>query len=207
MRNRSAVLLPVALMLAYTLLSHAAAHWHLLGLQWLALSVLLTVPIAPALIARRPWAWLALPALLAALWVLTHAGGGQLALFLPPVLLPLVLSLSFGLTLLPEHTPMITAIALAVHGSLPEPLMRYTCRLTLFWALFSFALALIALPLAWTGPLWLWSVHTNFIAYALVATVFVGEYALRRRWFPDHPHPGFLDYLGIVVRSRPRLGR
>jgi uncharacterized membrane protein len=201
------MLLSLVLMLAYPLLSHVATLAGAPVLQWLALFVLFTAPLTPAIGAGRPWAFVALACLALLIWELAQAGVGQYALFLPPVVLPLALSASFGLTLLPGHTPLITAIALAVHGTLPETLQRYTHRLTLFWSLLTATLSAAALGLAIAGPLWLWSLFTNLLSYLLIAAVFVGEYLLRRRWFPDYPHPGFMDYLGIVARSRPRLGR
>lgn len=206
-RTTATALLPLALVVAYPLLSHLASLAGLPWLQWLALSALLAAPLVPAALAGRAWAWLSLPFLGMGLWMLTHAGGGQFALYLPPVALPLVLAATFAATLAPGRTPLITAIALAVHGSLPAELLRYTRALTVMWAMLTLGLALVSLALAITGPLWLWSLFSNFVAYALVAVVFVAEFLLRRRWFPDHPHPGFVDYLGIVAKSRPFPGR
>lgn len=207
LRLSATALLPLALLLAYPLLSHLAALAGVPWLHWLALSALLAAPLLPAALAGRAWAWLVLAFLGAGLWWLAHAGGGQFALYLPPVALPLVLAATFASTLVTGRTPFITAIALAVHGTLPDVLLRYTRALTVFWAAFTLMLALVSLALAITGPLWLWSLFSNFVAYGLVAVVFVVEFLLRRRWFPDHPHPGFVEYLGIVARSRPLPGR
>ncbi len=200
------VWLPVALMVSYPLLSHAAVLLHSPDLQWLALLAVAATPISAALLKARPLFWLGFGLLAMALWWLVHLGGGQFALYLPPLLLPLALSAGFALTLRPGHTPLITGIADAAHGPLSAPVARYTRRLTAFWALLAAGLAAITLLLTLSGPLWLWSLFTNFISYAVLGTVFVVEYLLRRRWFPEHPHSRFTDYLGLVIRSRPHFG-
>lgn len=198
------VWLPVLLMVGYPLLSHAAALLHSPALQWLALLAVSATPMSGALLRGRLGFWLLLALLAAALWWLVHAGGGQYALYLPPLLLPLALAAGFALTLRPGRTALITGIADAAHGPLDEPMRRYTRRLTAFWALLAAGLAVIALLLTLTGPLWAWSLFTNFISYGVIGTVFVVEFLLRRRWFPAHPHGSFAHYLGIVLRSRRR---
>lgn len=203
------VWLPLALSVAYPLLSHLGATLHQPLLQWLALLAVVAVPISGALLRARASAWAGLLAAGAALYALTHAGGGQYALYLPPLLLPGALCATFGLSLRAGHTPLISAIANAARGPLTPALWRYTRRLTAFWSLFTGALVAIALLLTVAGPhwVWLWSWFTNFVSYALVGLVFVGEFMLRRRWFPDHPHPGFVDYLRIVAKGAPKADK
>lgn len=198
------VWLPALLMISYPLLSHAAVSLHSPDLQWLALLAVTATPMSSALLRGRAGFWLLFIFLATGLWWLVHLGGGQYALYLPPLLLPLALSAGFALSLRPGHTALITAIADAEHGPLSDAVRRYTRQLTAFWALLALGLAVITLVLTLAGPLWLWSLFTNFISYALLGTVFVVEYVLRRRWFPEHPHSGFIDYLGIVIQSRRR---
>ena len=200
------VWLPVALMLSYPLLSHLAAMMASRELQWLALLAVSATPMYSALLRGRPFFWLMFLLLALALWWLVHAGGGQYALYLPPVLLPLALAAGFALTLRPGRTTLITAIALGEHGSLSPAIAIYTRRLTLFWALLLATLAGVALLLSFSGPVWLWSLFTNFISYAVLGLVFLVEYLLRRHLFPHHPHTGFMQYLGIVIHSKPRIG-
>lgn len=198
------VWLPVLLMVGYPLLSHAAALLHLPELQWLALLAVTATPMSGALLRGRLGFWLLLALLAAALWWLVNAGGGQYALYLPPLVLPLALSAGFALTLRPGHTALITTIADAAHGPLADEMWRYTRRLTAFWALLAAGMASITLWLTLYGPLWAWSLFTNFISYGVIGSVFVVEFLLRRRWFPAHPHGSFAHYLGIVLRSRRR---
>lgn len=198
------VWLPVLLMVSYPLLSHAALLMHSPDLQWLALLAVSATPMSSALLRGRPGFWLLMLLIAAALWWLVNAGGGQYGLYLPPLLLPLALSVGFALTLRPGHTALITTIADAAHGPLNDEMRRYTRKLTAFWALFAASLAAITLVLTLSGPLWAWSLFTNFISYALIGGVFIVEFLLRRHWFPAHPHGGFVDYLGIVIKSRRR---
>lgn len=196
------VWLPVLLMVGYPLLSHAAAMLHQRELQWLALLAVTATPMSGALLRGRAVFWLLLVLLAAALWWLVHAGGGQYALYLPPLVLPLTLAGGFALTLRPGHTAFITTIADAAHGPLSDELHHYTRKLTAFWAALAASLAAVALLLMLSGPLWAWSLFTNFISYGVIGAVFLIEFLLRRRWFPSHPHGSFVDYLGIVIRSR-----
>ncbi len=194
-------LLPVLLCISYPLLAHASVIWKSPLLQWLALIAVLAVPF---LAARNPVAWLWYLLLTAVLGTLTFAGGGQYALYLPALLIPAAVSATFGLSLREGRTPLITAIAQAARGSLPADLRDYTRRLTAFWALLSAGITTVTLYLTLAGPLWAWSLHTNFVSYLLIGGVLVGEFVLRRFWFPAHDHPGFIEYLRIVARGRPR---
>ena len=45
-----------------------------------------------------------------------------------------------------------------------------------------------------TVPLNLWSLFANVLNYLLVAALFVGEFAYRRRRFPQQPYRGLLDF-------------
>lgn len=203
-RPPAKVWLPVLLMVSYPLLSHASALLHSRELQWLALLAVTATPMSGALLRGRFGFWLLLLVLAAALWWLVHVGGGQYALYLPPLLLPLALAAGFALTLRPGQTALITSIADAAHGPLTDEMRRYTRRLTAFWAWLATGMAGITLWLTLSGPLWAWSLFTNFISYGVIASVFVAEFLLRRRWFPAHPHGSFAHYLGIVIRSRRR---
>lgn len=193
--------LPVLLCIAYPLLSHASVTWSLPLLQWLALVAVLAVPF---LATRRPAAWMLFFLLAGMLAWLARAGGGQYALYLPALLIPAAVSATFGLSLRSGQTPLITAIAEAARGPLSAELVIYTRKLTGFWTLLTAAIALTTLYLTLAGPLWAWSLHTNFLSYALIGTVLIGEFVLRRLWFPSHDHPGFIEYLRIVARGRPR---
>jgi small-conductance mechanosensitive channel len=50
-----------------------------------------------------------------------------------------------------------------------------------------------------TVPLSLWSLFANLINYLLVAALFVGAFAFRRRRFPQQPYRGLLDFTRRVA--------
>ena len=114
-----------------------------------------------------------------------------------------VLAASFAFSLQADRTPLITVFARIVRGAeLPADLLRYTRKLTLFWALLVGILFALTLLLSLTGPLWLWSLHTNFLSYVVVGVVFVVEFFLRRIWFSHHHHLGFWQYLKRMTQIR-----
>lgn len=198
-----AVVLPTALAVAYPLLSHASVALHAPLLQGLALLSFASVPLVPGLLALRLKPWLLFALLAAALWLLTHLGGGQYALYLPPLVFTGALSALFAMSLLPGRTPLISTFArIARGGVLPADLVVYTRKLTLFWACLVGALFAVTLYLTLFGPLWLWSWHTNFFSYSVISVVFVVEFFLRRRWLAHHEHLSFWGYLKTMTRIR-----
>lgn len=122
-------------------------------------------------------------------------------LYIPPILIPLLLLIYFGKTLLQHETPLITAIADAARGPLTPAMRIYTRRLTQAWCLIFILLIIEALILISFYSLATWSWATNFINYILMAIIFVGEFEFRKKKFPDHDHPTFLDYIKIIGKS------
>jgi uncharacterized membrane protein len=193
------------LILGYPLLAHLAAIRGDKQLQWLALVCLSAVLVYPGLRELRWGAWLVFLALSALLYGLSYLGGGQYALFIPPVLLPLVISLTFGESLLPGRTPLITRIARAARGgALPPELAPYTRRVTLLWTAVLFAIAATAALLALLAPLPLWSTFTNLVSYLIVGALFPLEYAWRRWRYSHLEHPGFWAYVKMIARLNYR---
>jgi uncharacterized membrane protein len=193
------------LIVAYPVLAHLATLRHDPWLQWAALSVLVAIPLYERLRGGRLVAWLIWAGVCAGLWVLVFAGGGQYALFLPPVLLPMALGLLFGESLLPGRTPLITRVARAARGgSLPSELALYTRRVTMLWTAVLFGTGVTAGLLAWLAPLPAWSLFTNLWSYVILAAVFPLEYAWRRWRYRQFEHPGFWDHLKLVARTNYR---
>lgn len=193
----------VALVLAYPLLSHAAVWWREPLLEWLALLLIVLIPLLAPLIQGRAWAWLLLPLLGAGLYLLTAAGGGVYALYLPSLLFPALVGWAFGSSLLPGRTPLITRMALAVRGSMGPDLTRYMRRQTQLWTGLFAVMVLTSLLLIALGQRELWSLQSNFLNYLACGAMFVGDHLYRQWRFPELWHPGFIEYLRIVARSRP----
>ncbi len=201
--GRLAGLIGTLLVIAYPVLSHASVLLKEPKLQFAALLSFSAVPLVPQLLQARWTSWALLLGLAVVLWNLTQKGAGQYALYLPPLVISAVLAASFALSLKAGRTPLITLFARIVRGAeLPEDLLRYTRKLTLFWALLVGALFALTLLLSFTGPLWLWSLHTNFLSYVVIAVVFVVEFFLRRIWFSHHHHLGFWQYLKRMTQIR-----
>ena len=194
----------VVLVLSYPLLSHFSAVLGLPLLQWLALVVLCAVPQYAALRALRPRNWLLLALLAGLLFLLTQAGGGLYALWIPPVVLPAMAAALFIGTLREGQVPLVTRMARAERGTLPPELVSYTRAVTRLWAWLLSAMTLAAVVLALFASPWLWSLFTNFVCYALLALMFAGEYAFRRVKFRHLPHPGFVAFVRFLVRTNPR---
>ena len=68
------LIIEIALALAYGVLAHLAAAWRNDVLSLAALLALVAMLLAAPIAARRAWAWLALPLLVAAAWWLYAAG-------------------------------------------------------------------------------------------------------------------------------------
>lgn len=125
-------------------------------------------------------------------------------LYVPPVALPLLLAVVFGNTLLPGREPLVTAIGEASRGPLSPEMRRYSRGVTTLWTAFFFLMVVVAVALAFAGRPELWSWVTSIINYLLVGVLFLGEFFFRKWRFPDHNHPGFFEYVRIVVQSQAR---
>jgi len=194
----------MVLVLSYPLLSHFSAVLGLPLLQWLALVVLCAVPQYAALCAGRARNWLLLLLLAGLLFLLTQAGGGIYALWIPPVVLPAMAAALFIGTLRAGEVPLVTRMARLERGVLPPELVGYTRNVTLAWAWLLSAMTAAAVLLALFAPLWLWSLFTNFVCYGLLGLMFAGEYAWRRWKFRHLPHPGFAAFVRFLLRTNPR---
>jgi uncharacterized membrane protein len=219
--------LAVALALGYPLLAHAASHWRSASLALAAGAVLVVLVALPGISRGQRVGWLVLGIGVALLAALAALGNAQLPLFLPPVAINAFLAWLFGHTLLRGRMPLIERLVRLLHPP-AEPLDTrvpgYARRLTALWALLFAALALAAAVLALLAvpgglldaagitpplavPLATWSLWTNLLAYLAVGALFMGEYAWRRRVFPQQPYRGFAGFTRQVAAAGPRLWR
>jgi uncharacterized membrane protein len=135
----------------------------------------------------RPFAALALALIAAGLvyacWPLLEQNFSKLSLIEECGLYG-VLALGFGRSLRASETPYCTRLADSMRGPLTPLEIRYTRQVTLAWALFFAAITLTMAVLFVAAPLKIWSVFVNFCALPLVAAMFIGEHAVRRRVLP-----------------------
>jgi uncharacterized membrane protein len=134
-------------------------------------------------------------ALLAA-W--TAFAAPQMLVYAPPVLINAALAIAFAASLRAPREPVITRFARLEHPVLPQELSLYTRRLTVVWAALFAAMAGAALALALRGSIEAWSAFTNVVSYLLVAALFAGEHAYRRRRFRQYRHAGLRELVRNV---------
>jgi uncharacterized membrane protein len=195
------------LILQYPLVNHLGAYlergeirlaslaWVVLGFFW---SGLLT--FSPRAIAGLIGVWAGL------LGLYHYEQIGWLYLLLPGIV-PLALLVVFAMTLRPGSEALVTRIGEQARGPLSEEMRHYTNRLTLLWCVVFGVLAVQAIVLFMLRGLGQQeevteSVLVNIVTPLVVTGLFVGEFFIRKKRFPDHDHPGFFDYLAIVRTHR-----
>jgi uncharacterized membrane protein len=201
---RARALLVTGSFLASSLLVHLAVMQPDPLLEWLALCALVFVPFSVALLELRWRAWLAFAPLCAALGWLTLTIGGRPLLYAPSIVIPAALCWFFGRTLAAGRRPLITSVALAARPATPDYLLRYSRGLTQLWTGLFAAMSLWDLALALFAPHGAWTFMANCGNYVVIGVAVGGEYLFRRLRFRDYAHPGFAEYLKIVVRADPR---
>jgi uncharacterized membrane protein len=125
---------------------------------------------------------------LASRYALSHGWNGAWLATLLPVLIYCILLVSFASTLRPGGVPLISRFAQMEQGELSSELHTYTRRLTVIWCVFFAGMAALALALAAWAPVHIWSLHTFFFSYLLIAMLFLGEYIYRRWRYPHYRH-------------------
>lgn len=113
-----------------------------------------------------------------------------------------LLAIGFGRSLRTGDTALCTRLADQLHGPLTPAEVRYTRQVTGAWTLFFMALASTTLVLYLFAPISVWSLFVNFAALPLVAAMFIGEYAVRRRVLPDSERRGILASVRIFLTTR-----
>jgi uncharacterized membrane protein len=187
-----------------SVLIHLAVTGNTPWLEWLALVSLVFVPFSLPLITFRWRAWAMFAALCVCLWWLVRYGGGRPLLYLPSILIPAALAWFFGRTLVAGRQPLITAVALAARPATPDYLLAYSRHLTQMWTGIFIAMTLWDGALAALAPRAAWSVMANGVNYLVIGATVAFEYLFRRWRFRAYDHPGFVEYLSIVVSADPR---
>ncbi len=107
---------------------------------------------------------------------------------LPYLTVYLILLWLFGRTLRAPRQPLVTLLALHVHGDLPPEILRYTRRVTWAWCVFFAAMAATSLLLFAFAPLPVWSAFNSLLNLPLVAAMYLAEYAWRQWRYPNFSH-------------------
>lgn len=217
----------VILAIAYPFLAHWASHDGGPPVAALALFDLAVIVLLEPLAQRRGWAWALLALIGFGLWQLVPTAALPMLLLAPPMLFTALVAWFFGRSLRVPRVPVITRIVAALErcepAELAPELIRYTRRLTATWAalllglaLANGVLALIAVPhgvLARLGhsPVLTvsettWSWFANLLDYGIVGGFFIGEYMLRKRWFPAR-YRNFAEFLQRMAALGPAFWR
>jgi uncharacterized membrane protein len=202
--KQARALLVGATFVASSVLIHLAVMNRTPLVEWLALCSLVFVPFSIALIELRWRAWLGFVGACAAMGWLVATLGARPLLYAPSVLIPAALCWFFGRTLVGGRQPLIATVALAARPETPDYLLRYSRRLTQLWTALFALMAAWDLTLALFAPHAAWSAMANCGNYLVIGIAVGGEYLFRRLRFRDYAHPGFAEYLKIVVRADPR---
>lgn len=191
--------LGLALFLAYPVAAHYAVVSDRPAVAVALLAALAVYVAASFLLAPHPARWLLPPA--AAALMLFSVWDVSWVLYLPPLALNLGLCWLFGRTLRRGREPLIARFAVMEQASLSAELSAYTRVLTWLWTAFFAAAALVSLWLALSGNRDAWSLFTNFLNYALVAVLFLGEFVYRRLRYRSYRHLSPLKLLRNVRRA------
>ncbi|MCB9632954.1 MAG: hypothetical protein H6721_12575 [Sandaracinus sp.] len=101
-----------------------------------------------------------------------------------PVLINGALLVTFAASL--RGVPMIERFARMQDPDLTPAKQRHCRQITWVWVAFFFANASVAAALALFAPLAWWATYNGGIAYALMGSMFAGEYVLRKARFREY---------------------
>lgn len=214
----------LCLIVAYMVIVHVAEVRGSDRLAIVAVALLALAGLLPAL--RRAPALFLIAAIATGTALSLYAGAlARVFLLLPPVVANGALAWLFGRTLYRGHTPLVEQFIRVLHGNpgvVDAAILAYARRVTLWWTgLFCFnatlclVLALVAVPgglLAQCGmkppvsvPTLAWTLYSDVGCYLLTGLLFVVEYAIRRRRFPQQPYRNLADFLSRALAAGPAI--
>lgn len=142
-------------------------------------------------------------------------GGAGLMIDLLPAAIAAFVGWLFARSLLRPRTPLIVRAIAAIDGETylrDAAVVHYARRLTQLWAIFQFALvAACLLCVLHERGLLLWPtlplprLFGATILPLAVATLFFGEFLLRRHLLPQAPRHTLIGFLGALGRAWPKL--
>lgn len=175
--------------LSHLLMLHAAqAPWAVAAL----FGPLLLAVAATGWRRRQPLTVLACGAVVALLaWVVAHGGVRDMhrMYVLQHGAIHLALAWGFAQTLRRGSTPLITALAEGLHGSLGQtvtPAMRaYTRSLTRLWVVYFLGMVGVSALIYALAPWSWWSAYCNLLTPLAAVALFAGEHGWRRWRHPE----------------------
>lgn len=150
--------------------------------------------------------WTGVYALLAVVGLLNLLTDTVYALYLPSLFINFGLMILFGLTLRRFSMPLVERLMRMEYpgGALPQALVRYARQLTRIWTGYFAVIVLIALVLAVSAPIELWSLFANVLTYVLAILLFLAQYAYRALRYREYGVFMPWDTLRCIARVSPR---
>ncbi len=151
-------------------------------------------------------AWIGVYALLAVVGSLNLLTDTVYALYLPPLLINSGLMIVFGLTLRRGSMPLVERLMRMEYfgAELPTALVRYARNLTRVWVGYFAGIVLIALLLAVSAPIELWSLFANVLSYLFAILLFLAQYVWRALRYRQYGLFMPWDTLHCIARVSPR---
>ena len=133
--------------------------------------------------------------MLAVSLLLVNNGGVNDLYFMPPIAINFFVGMIFLNGLRKNQRPVIEKYIEAMEGSVDAEQRRYARSVTIAWVVVLFGLMLESIILSAFFSHEVWSLFTNFINYIILGLMFVVEYIVRLRVFPDRQHMSFVEYM------------
>ena len=194
----------LAALLIYPTAVHLSIIMHAPVIQIIAIASLAAALLFNGLRKAGKFSWAIFLLIVALSIFAAYAEVAIYALYVPPIIIPLLLWGVFFHSLLPGQEPIVTDLGEKARGPLTPEMRRYTRYVTISWMIMFALIALWSAILPFIASDAVWSAFTNFINYAVVAASFFGEYLYRCIRFPEHNHPNFFQYLRIVINANIR---
>lgn len=113
----------------------------------------------------------------------------------------------FALSLMPGHTPLVTRLALKIHGPQTDRIQRYTRGVTVAWCVFCSAQLVCSAVLLEFFAIKDWSFFVNILNVPLLVAMFVGERLIRLVFVSEAPHERPADLIGMVDLIKGDIAR
>ena len=189
---------------SYPLALHLFIYLRRLDLAGYYLAVLLAWPLVSRLLTLQRPDWFSLLTAILAVGLITILKTHALVVFkILPSLIHCVLFLMFLSSLRSGDIPIITRVAIMMRPELTEPERVYTRKVTIAWSLVFLLMGVVSILLALFASAESWSWFVNVISYFIIAGMFISEFMVRRRVFPEIVDYNLATFLKNMVRVNP----
>lgn len=178
-----------------------AEHFKLLESGFIPL-ILMFIIFSMAVMIRQRMAALMLALMLIASLILIQQGFSQDVYFLPPIAVNYFIGMIFLKSLMKNSTPVIEKYMLLLEGEIDAAERKYARWFTTLWAVVLLSLAIETAVLALFYSHETWSLFANFINYFILGLMFLVEYLIRLRMFPQKQHKSFIQFINSLRKIK-----